>query len=152
MPIKIGSLNLCLGLPNKKDLVKKLILDNEIDILCLQETELDVNLDHDLMSFKNYNYESEINDIRSRVGTFINFGLDYIRRRDLEGVNNHVVIIDVRSSKSFRLINVYRPFNPRNNVHPRVFFENQLKIIKTACTNNTLLLGDFNLDWCKKEL
>jgi endonuclease/exonuclease/phosphatase family metal-dependent hydrolase len=47
---------------------------------------------------------------------------------------------------------VYRPFNPRNNVHPRVFFENQLKIIKTACTNNTLLLGDFNLDWCKKEL
>jgi exonuclease III len=86
MPIKIGSLNLCLGLPNKKDLVKKLILENEIDVLCLQETELDVNLDHDLMSFKNFNYESEINDIRSRVGTFINSGLDYIRRRDLEGV------------------------------------------------------------------
>ena len=152
MPIKIGSLNLCLGLPNKKDLVKKLILDNEIDILCLQETELDVNLDHGLMSFKNYNYESEINDTRSRVGTLISSGLDYIRRRDLEGINNHLIVIDVRSSKSFRLINVYRPFNPRNNVHPRVFFENQLKIIKTACTKNTVLLGDLNLDWFKKEL
>ena len=91
MPIKIGSLNLCLGLPNKKDLVKKLILDNEIDILCLQETELDVNLDHGLMSFKNYNYESEINDTRSRVGTLISSGLDYIRRRDLEGINVNVI-------------------------------------------------------------
>jgi exonuclease III len=67
MPIKIGSLNLCLGLQNKKELVKQLIVENEIDVLCVQETELIANLDHDLMSFKNFNYESEINDVISRA-------------------------------------------------------------------------------------
>ena len=40
MEIKIGTLNLCLGQQSKKELVKQTILNKEIDILCLQETEL----------------------------------------------------------------------------------------------------------------
>ena len=40
MPIKISTLNLCLGLKNKKLLVEKLLNENEIDILCMQETEV----------------------------------------------------------------------------------------------------------------
>ena len=37
--MKIATLNLCLGLKFKKDLVKNILLDNEIDILVMQETE-----------------------------------------------------------------------------------------------------------------
>ncbi len=151
MPIKIGSLNLCLGLQNKKELVKQLIVENEIDVLCVQETELIANLDHDLMSFKNFNYESEINDVISRVGLLINSGLDYTRRRDLEGTNNHVIIIDIMSTKTTRIINIYRPFNPRSGIHPRQFFISQLNLIKHAMTPNTVLMGDLNLDWSKKD-
>ena len=44
MSIKIATLNLCLGLPNKKNDVKKLIVENNIDILCMQETEIDPNI------------------------------------------------------------------------------------------------------------
>ena len=38
--LRIATLNLCLGLKYKKDLVKEILLTNEIDILSLQETEL----------------------------------------------------------------------------------------------------------------
>ena len=45
MTIKISTLNLCLGLRNKKLLVKNLLDENDIDILCMQETEVsgDIN-------------------------------------------------------------------------------------------------------------
>ena len=63
MPIKIGTLNLCLGLPNKKEIVKGIINDEKIDVLCLQETEIEINVDRNLMSFPGYLYESESNSI-----------------------------------------------------------------------------------------
>jgi exonuclease III len=68
---KIGSLNLYLGLKNKKDLVKHIIIENNIDILCMQETEIEINLDHNLMGFPGHNYESEINKTNPRVGFLI---------------------------------------------------------------------------------
>ena len=84
MTTKIGTLNLCLGLKNKKDLVKQIIIENNIDILCMQETEIEINLDHNLMGFPGYNYESEINKTKSRVGTLIKSNLDIVRPSDLE--------------------------------------------------------------------
>ena len=39
--LKIATLNLCLGLKFKKDFVKNILLENEIDILLVQETELE---------------------------------------------------------------------------------------------------------------
>ena len=43
MDLNIATLNLCLGLKNKKEEIKRLIIDNKIDILCTQETELESN-------------------------------------------------------------------------------------------------------------
>ena len=37
--LKIATLNLCLGLKNKKDLVKIILLENDIDVLLMQEVE-----------------------------------------------------------------------------------------------------------------
>ena len=151
MGIKIASLNLCLGLANKKNVVKQIIIEEKIDILCLQETEIDHNFNHDLLSFQPYCYESEINDNKSRVGVYINHNIDFIRRSDLEGRNNHLVIIDIKSKRELRLITIYRPFNPPDGSHPKDFFNGQLNLIKSAMTSNTILLGDFNLDWNKKN-
>ena len=150
MGFKIATLNLCLGLPNKKNLVKEMFITEKIDILCLQETEVEINLDHNLLNFPGVNFESETNDVRSRVGIYIKANVDYIRRRDLEGVNTHLVIVDVKCDKKLRIINIYRPFNPQDNVSPRDFFKCQMDLIKQAYTNNTILLGDFNLDIAKK--
>ena len=68
MDFKIATLNLCLGLMNKKNLIKNLIIESNIDILCLQETELQIYFDHNLMSFPGYNFEAENNDHLIRVG------------------------------------------------------------------------------------
>jgi hypothetical protein len=45
MVLKISTLNLCLGLPNKKNLVKTMLLKEKINVLCLQDTELTHNLE-----------------------------------------------------------------------------------------------------------
>ena len=57
MPIAVSTLNLCLGLKNKKYLVNKLLEENEIDILCMQETEIEKNLDPNELMTSGYNLE-----------------------------------------------------------------------------------------------
>ena len=150
MNFKIATLNLCLGLPNKKEHVKQLINEESIDILCLQETELEVNLDHNLLSLPDFNYESEQNDRQARVGCYVKSNVVYNRRSDLEGVNSHLIILDVKSKKDMRVINIYRCFNPQNGRNPFDFFKYQISLIRNSYTDNTVLLGDFNLDWNKK--
>ena len=46
---------------------------------------------------------------------------------------------------------MYRPFNPPGGDSASEFFRLQINQIKSAYINkNTILLGDFNLDWSKK--
>ena len=52
--IKIGTRNLCLGLANKKEIVSKMILEEGIDICCLQEIGVPITLNHELLPFKGY--------------------------------------------------------------------------------------------------
>ncbi len=61
MMLKFATLNLCLGLTINKELVKNLIIQENIDVLCLQETEIEINVDRTLLSFPQFNFESEIN-------------------------------------------------------------------------------------------
>jgi exonuclease III len=148
--LKISTLNLCFGLPNKKDLVKTMLIKEKILVLCLQETELIYNLDHSLMSFVDFHYESELNTVRSRVGMYVRSGLKYVRRQDLEGIDSHIAVIDVKADKDVRIITLYRPFNPMGT-NPRTFFQTQLDILNYAITPNSIVLGDFNLDWNKRD-
>jgi exonuclease III len=152
MDYKIVTLNLCLGLPNKKNLVKEIIINEKIDILCLQETKLQINLDHNLLSFPGASFESENNDICSRVGVYINSNIIFTRRIDLEGHNSHLIILDIEGYKKLRIINIYRPFNPQNAMAPKEFFVYQMELIRIASTNNTIVQGDFNLNLNKKGL
>ena len=151
MEIKIATLNLCLGLQNKKPLIKQILIQEKIDILCLQETELNKNFDHNLLSFPGFCYESETNDIISRVGIYIKNDINFVRKTELEGVNQHLIVIDIVGSTKLRLINVYRCFNPGNGINAKDFFIQQLNLIRSAFTENTIIVGDFNLDWGKKS-
>ena len=43
--------------------------------------------------------------------------------KNLEGVDSHIVLIDIEGLKSVkRIVNVYRIFNPQNNVNARAKF------------------------------
>ena len=93
--IKIATLNLCLGLKNKKESVKGLILENEIEILCLQETEIEPGYSTELLAFKGYSFENELNNNKSRCGIYVSNKISYVRRSDIEIENLHVMIIDL---------------------------------------------------------
>ena len=55
--LKIASWNLCLGLQHKKDYVKKLLNDNNIEILNLQETEIPADISTKTLEIPNYSIE-----------------------------------------------------------------------------------------------
>ena len=148
--MKIGTLNLCLGLKNKKLLVSGLLKQEKIDICCLQEVDLERDYDPELLSFPGYIFEVEKNDIKSRSGIYISNTITYKRRTDLEGLNSHLVIIDIEGVKPYRIINLYRCFTPQEGIPAREKFNIQLDLINIALTRNTILLGDFNLDYSKR--
>ena len=100
MDIKVATLNLCLGLQAKKNIVKETIINEKIDILSMQETEINPNLNHNLLSFPGYAVEIENNSKCARVAFYISTRVNYIRRRDLEGNDSNIIIIDMEGEKN----------------------------------------------------
>jgi exonuclease III len=87
MPMKIATWNLCLGLFHKKDYVRNLLHENEIDILTLQETELTSDIDTINLQIKGYTLEVETNHDKRRIAIYIRNTISYKRRSDLEKKN-----------------------------------------------------------------
>ena len=108
MPLKIASWNTCLGLFHKKDYVRDLLRENEIDILALQETEINEDLDLNNLKISGYTLETESNDEKRRVVIYVRSSLTYKRRSDLEKKNLHLIVLDVETKPSLRLITLYR--------------------------------------------
>ena len=65
--LKIGIWNLCLGLANKKDLVTTSLSALNIEICCLQETEIQVGFPESILNCGNYNIELE-NNLEKKSG------------------------------------------------------------------------------------
>ena len=85
-------MNLCLGLKYKKDLVKDILLKNDIDILMMQEIEIENDFDCELLNIPGYRFECE-----RRFGSYIKNSIKYDRYNVLEGENNHLSIIDIEN-------------------------------------------------------
>ena len=151
--VKVASWNLCLGLINKKDHVLSTLKHEEIDICLAQEVEIKKDYDLQLLSDLTYKIEVEVATCKSRNATFIKNGINYERRLDLEGINNHLVIIDVNMIKSYRIINIYITFNPPNNETQLEHFKRQLEMIRNAITTldqrSIIIGGDFNIDYSR---
>ena len=154
--IKIATWNICLGLKNKKDYVYEKLLQENIDICALQEVEVDKAYPHSLLTSKDYTIEIEQASAKARNAFAINKRINYTRRFDLEANDSSIVIIDVDMVSKYRLINIYRSFNPPNGVTQKNAFDGQLSVIKTSLTNcpnrSPIIMGNFNLDMRKKNL
>ena len=55
---------------SKKNEVKRLIIENNITILCVQEIKIQNGYLVELLTFKGFNYENEYNDQKSRCGLY----------------------------------------------------------------------------------
>ena len=62
-----------------------------------------------------------------------------------------MLIIDLTGPPQTRIVNVYRPFNPKQ-ISEMSFFCNQVTKLDEIVIPNTIILGDFNLDINKKHL
>ena len=138
-----------------KDYVARSIRENDIDICSIQECEVEKDYDSSILAFRGYNIEMENNCDRARVCMFIKQDINYKRRSDLEGMNLHLVIVDIEAKKKYRLINVYRSFQNQIGFTQRQRFSEQILKIKIASEtpSDTLvvIMGDFNLDEKRKN-
>ena len=116
--IKLSTWNICLGLKNKKDYIYQVIDEKGIDVCLLQEVEIDKDYDANLLTKGQFKIEVEKNKVKARVAILIKDNIDYERRRDLEAEDLGIVIIDLNGINKFRVINLYRSFNPNNNMPP----------------------------------
>ena len=123
--ITIGTWNLCLGLPNKKDIAVDILELNKVNICCLPN-----NFPESVLNCGGYKLELESNSGKKTAGIYIKKEINYTRRLDLKLNNMHVVILDVLSVVQFRIINIYRSFRPPGGITVDKFFEKQLEIIK----------------------
>ena len=151
--INLATWNICLGLKNKKDYVYETLSVNNIDICTIQEVEISNNYPSELLSHRNYKLEIELSTVKARCAIAIKKEIDYVRRSDLETVDTSVVIVDVNLVVDYRIINVYRSFNPPHGLTQKAAFAQQLNLIKKATTNlkgrEIIILSDFNLDEIK---
>ena len=152
--IKIATWNLCLGLSNKKDYVSKIINEHKLDIVCLQETDIQLNYPINILSFKGYDYLSENNTTKARCGIYINNQITYQRRFDLEKPNCGIIIIDINITRKYRIHCLYRVFQPNNQDTQYGYFKSQMDILsETGAEDSTvsIIMGDFNLDEKQKN-
>ena len=77
---------------------------------------------------------------------YINNQVNYKRRKDLEKIKGHLIIIDIKLEIELRVITIYRSFRPPDNLSQSAFFTKQLNIVKDSNVPNMVVLGDFNLD------
>ena len=149
--LKIATLNLCLGLKNKKDLVKDILNSKDLDIMLMQETEIEADFDCELLRIPGFILEMENNNHKKRVGIYIKSNINYKRLSILEGENNHLVVIEVKEGLALkRIINIYRSFNP-NGLTQREQFLIQCEKISLACNKDTIIIGDMNLDYNRRD-
>ena len=146
----VATWNLCLGLKNKKDIVYGCLVEEKIDIALLQEVDIVKDFPLGLLTNKDYRLEIENSKTKSRCAIAIKNNINYTRRQDLEGEDLSLVIIDVTSTSSYRIVNVYRQFNPPDNLTQTAHFDLQLKQCELASRNlngkKLIICGDFNMD------
>ena len=116
----------------KKEYVYDVIKEKKIDICLLQEVEIPVDYDTNLLSHREFRIETETNCVKSRTAIIINENIQYERQKTLKKEDRGIIIIDLNGPEKYRIINVYRSFNPQNNETPLNFFVTQLDIISNA--------------------
>ncbi len=134
----------------KLNFIGRLLQQNQIDILFLQETEIPKDYDLSLLNIENYNLEIEKSKTR-RTCAYVKNTLNYKRRLDLEENETHLICLDVLKPLKSRAIGLYRSFNPSDRTKEQLF-KKQVLMLNEWCSNYKdmkVVMGDFNIDYLK---
>ena len=124
------------------------MIEKDIDVLVMQEVELEKDFDCNLLNIPGYRFESENNNFKKRIGVYIRDSIKYKWCAILEGHNSHIVVMDLVKGKKNKkiIINIYRSFNP-NGESAKDLYVRKISLIKNALNNDTVIMGDFNIDY-----
>lgn len=131
---------------SKRDQIHQLLLDSNLDFLCLTETWLNENSPSSALHVPGYKVHRE-DRVGSKGGGDLIFVKDRFQCHEVQWSCNELECIGLNitlsPSMSFSLITLYRPPSSKNTFYEH--FENMLK----ECNFNkeVIIIGDFNINW-----
>jgi exonuclease III len=152
--IKICTWNVCLGIFHKLQFVKTAIEENDIDILCIQEAEVKVEDNVNLLQIQGFSLEIEKTSttFSRRTIMYIKNHISYERMSHLEKEDAHVICVKLQKY-NICLASVYRTYKLTHKASHKEAIEEQIGILGALLDTgaDTLIVGDFNLDYRKRN-
>ena len=148
-------------LSTKIDEIKTILKQKKPDIFIINELNLYKNYDINMCSAEGYNFEHD-NLYKSRgvarTGMYIasNFNYERIKKCELNGESIVAIKIGYPNTKKLNIIGFYRqwsktfcnkPFEKYSIPQQETNFENQMAKIKEFSNTETIIMGDFNIDY-----
>ena len=150
--MKIGYWNCGKGLTGKLDFLKEKIDENEMTILFVAESELNVMSNQSALKIKNFELiHSKSMELgkNARISCFVSNDSNFIRRNDLEIEGNEIIVLE-NSTRSELVVGFYRPFKQFFDTETATSgFERLLLNFDGLFKEkkNVLLIGDINIDF-----
>jgi exonuclease III len=145
--------NVCLGSRNKIKLIADFIVENKIDILCLQEAEVLEDYNIEAYKIRGYTLETEksLPHQTKRTSMYIRSDIKYQRRHELELPESHIIAITLDTG--IGIAAVYRSYKLTHKPTHLLAFEEQISILTSFISKHSrsIILGDFNLDYNKRN-
>ena len=92
--INVCTWNLCLGLQYKLNYVREILVKDDVDILCLQETEIKEGLDMNVLKINDYELETNLADNTIKTAVYIKNTLNYERMMN-RGLNQNIIVLKI---------------------------------------------------------
>jgi len=151
--IKICNFNVCLGLRCKINLINDFLNKNQIDVLCLQETEIDLeeDLSNNEIPVKVTECEETQENQKLQTLMYVKANLNHKRWYDLEKAESHIILITV-TKKNFGLASIYRTYKLTQKTTHLEALDEQILVLKlfVATQENVIIMSDINFDYNKK--
>ena len=123
---RIGTWNVCNGLARKKDYVKRILDENDLDVLFIQEAEITKETPTSILMVGGYEIEISRSNSKARLACYIKTGVNY--KRITEKENTNVLKLEIeRNNKVTQIIGVYRPFKLNEGHNNLSQFKEQVK-------------------------
>lgn len=152
--MKLCTWNVCLGVRCKLSIIKELLIENDIDVLCVQEAEIKQDETLDAYQIQDYSLETEIVSSNYKIRTlmYIKCTIPYRRLCNLENSDTHIIIIKL-IAQSVTVISMYRTYQLTVYQDHKAAFEAQMDVMARVFRQEekVIALGDFNLDENKKN-
>jgi exonuclease III len=152
--INVCTWNLCLGLQYKLRNVEEILIKEDIDILCLQETEIEEGFDMNVLKINGYELETDLANNTIRTAVYVKNTLKYEGMMNLGQNQNIIVLKLIQENLPHLFISaIYRPWKNVNNLSQENAFEDQINEMKRLIPNNNecIILGNFNINYAKRN-